>query len=363
MRIGIDGTSLCLPNHCGIKNYSENLLLNLARLDTKNDYFIFVPRRYEKIKARNFTFLVFGNQTPFFKRQLSLNSLVKRLNLDVFHYLEPFGAITLNHPKIVTTVHDINLAVIYPTFKSFRYFFKRLYASLTRYFVVNKTREFIFVSETIYNEFLSHFKKEPWDVNENIIYEGVAKKFKPGSKKNSHASHILTMGDFSPRKNVETVLYAYNQLPIKVKSSYPLKIIASTKESAKNFEKMAKLFKIAKFVKIVINIPDTRLRELYQKALVFIYPSLYEGFGLPILEAMASGTVVITSEFGAMQEVAGEAAILVNPRDPNQITKSIIKITSQKAFGFRLKTLAAKRVTNFTWEKTAKKTLEVYQKV
>lgn len=358
MRIGIHADALATPFPCGTKVYSENLIKSLAKIDTQNTYYIFVTGGVRIPLANNFHFVDIPN-IPIFKRQLLLPILVKKYKLNVFHFLEPYGSIFLNHPNIVTTVHDLDLSGTYPLLS--RDFITRFFCTLERKFVFTNTNRYISVSKTITKElevFLDCGSKRPIET----IYEAAENFFKISGGENRTGKYYLAMGDFAPRKNIITTIKAYSSLPWRVRNKYPLKIIASTNCSAEKFRLFASKTKAISNIKIMVNISKHKLITLYKKALVFVFPSLYEGFGLPILEAMACGCPVITSNYGAMKEVAGKAAIFVNPNSVISVERAMTKIIGNTKLRSSLINKGRVRARRFSWEKTAKETLRIYEK-
>ena len=170
------------------------------------------------------------------------------------------------------------------------------------------------------------------------------------------------MGDFAPRKNISRVFEAYSKLPNKMKNEYRLKVVASTDSAAKDFSEKIESLSISNRVDVLLNVSVEKLVLLYRQAAGFLFPSLYEGFGLPILEAMACECPVITSNYGAMKEVAKDAGLLVNPRNIPEISKAMIKIVDDRRFSESLKRRGLKRAEQFSWKETATKTLKVYAK-
>jgi glycosyltransferase involved in cell wall biosynthesis len=353
MRIGLDGQPLAIPFPCGSKAYARNLINNLAKVDKKNSYYIFSKTKVGIPKQKNFHLVLIPNLFPVFKRQLVFPYLVGKKNLDIFHFLEPYGIILKIHPRIVTTVHDYNLDYTYP-FGQFP--FKRLNTEVFRFFTIRNSQFFITPSNAIRKEIKKSIRK----VSVRAIPEGVSDDFKviPSPK-----NFVLAMGDFAPRKNIPRVLKAYSYLPGNYKTKYNLKVVASTGFAKEKFEEMIGALGLQEYVEVLENVPTQKLVGLYNKSLCFLYPSLYEGFGIPILEAMACGCPVITSGRGATKEVAGDAAYLVNPNSPKEISEALKKITSDKKLYDKLRQKGLKRVQQFSWESAAKETLGVYQKV
>lgn len=362
MRIGIDGTPLTIPFHGGTRHYAEQLLLAIARLDDKNDYVVFTPKKVNTVTRRNFKFVSFPHIMPVFKRQLFLPMLVKREHLDLFHYLEPFGSYIFHHPRIITTVHDLDLEVIHPKVTNPGRFIKRWYPEIIRRGTLQNTHTCIVVSKFTKNELQLYTRQHKLRLNSIVIYNACSPDFQVLNQHEYHKdNYFLCMGDFSPRKNIPNVLEAFSKFQKSVKSSYRLKIVVSSFVPKKEIMKKAEVLGIMSHVDICENVSFRELMELYNKALVFLYPSLYEGFGIPILEAMACGCPVITSDRGAMKEIAGRAAFLVNPEDASDILRAMRLVLEDKKTTFALKQAGLERVKKFSWEQTARKTLAVYK--
>lgn len=359
MKIGIDGNPLTTPFPCGTKSYAQNLLKNLAKIDKKNEYVIFATKKVEVPNQKNFKLVKLPNFFPILKKQLFIPYFVKKEKIDIFHNLEPYGSVFLNHPKIITTVHDLRLNTTYPFLS--KYFLNRLYCELASKIIFRKTKEFITDSTTVKAE-LSKFLKNKADSKIKVIPISYDKKL-TGFNDTGIKNGILCMGDFAIRKNISKVIEAYSTLPSKIKSKHPLKIVASTQRAGNGFLALANKYKIGKYAQVYTAISDAQLTQLYNHSLVFVYPSLYEGFGIPILEAFACGCPVITSNYGAMKEVAGDSAYLVNPRSNIGISRAMQKIVENPQLSENLKKKGLKRVKMFSWKKTARETLELYNEV
>jgi len=360
MKIGVDATPLTIPFPCGTRHYSEQLLGNLAKIDNKNQYIIFASKKVSIPNQANFKFVKIPSFIPVLKRQLFLASYISREKVDVFHNLEPYGAIFFKHPRIITTVHDLNLKLTYPILS--KRFLNRLYCEIARRGVFKNTKTFITMSSTIKKELVLFLKKLNKKAEIEVIYNGVNEKFKVKSEIKDKKNYFLCMGDFASRKNISRVFEAYSNLPDKMKNEYRLKVVASTDSAAKDFSEKIESLSISNRVDVLLNVSVEKLVLLYRQAAGFLFPSLYEGFGLPILEAMACECPVITSNYGAMKEVAKDAGLLVNPRNIPEISKAMIKIVDDRRFSESLKRRGLKRAEQFSWKETATKTLKVYAK-
>jgi glycosyltransferase involved in cell wall biosynthesis len=361
MKIGIDATPLAIPFPCGTKHYSQKLIEGLSKIDTKNEYLIFVPKKVEIPKQKNFKLIMFPSFFPILKRQLFLAYMAKKQKLDVFHYLEPYGSYFFRHPAIITTIHDFDLEQTYPFFG--KYFLKRLYCEAVRFGVIKNTKVLITDSKSIGRElknFLTTIKKRAKIYPIPLAHDPA---FRPLTKKARGRNYFLSMGDFAPRKNVNGVLKAYSILGKDLQKIFGLKIVASTNESAEQFWKTANSLGIQKFIKIEVNVQRTKLVELYQNAVAFLYPSLYEGFGIPILEAMACGCPVITSNRGCMKELGRDDALLVDPSSPESISMAMRNIVENPSLARMLEKRGLSRAKEFSWEKTERKTLGLYRQI
>ena len=356
MKIGIDANPLTTPFPCGTKNYTQNLLANLAKLDKKNEYVVFVKRRVNIPKQKNFKLVVFSSFFPFFNRQLLLPYFVKKEQIDIFHNIEPYGSFLLKHPKIITTVHDMDLNFTYP-FNS-KYILNRIYCEFSRWLIFKKTSRYIVDSNSTKEELIKFIGIKK-NISATVVH--ISYDRKTFFKKESQRKNFLCMGDFAHRKNIKRTIIAYSFLPPHIKNRNKLIIIASTLDSAKKYRKIVKKYKLIKKIKVYTTINNDSLASLYRSSYIFIYPSLYEGFGIPILEAMACGCPVITSNYGSMKEIAGISAFLINPKSEKSIASAILKISKDKKLREILIKKGLERVKDFNWLKTAKKTLEVYR--
>lgn len=175
--------------------------------------------------------------------------------------------------------------------------------------------------------------------------------------------YILSVGTLEPRKNLGTLFAAYGRLPARLRSLYPL-IVAGmrgwlTGELLKSTEEMVKRQEI----RFLGYLPDTLIPPLFAGAAVFCYPSRYEGFGLPVLEAMASGVPVITSNTTSLPEVVGEAGVMLDPDDVESLTNRLRQLLEDRVFAATLAALGLTRSQKFSWDICAAETLAVYERV
>lgn len=172
---------------------------------------------------------------------------------------------------------------------------------------------------------------------------------------------ILYLGGFSKRKNVSGLLYAFSKLQSILNRSLKLVLLGQGKDDWRGLKELAYRLKISEHVIFTGFIDEADLPCFYNASIAFVYPSLYEGFGLPVLEAMSCGTPTITSNCTSIPEVTGEAAILIDPHDTDALTASMLEVIECPDIRENLKTKGLLRASTFNWMKTAEKTLEVYE--
>jgi len=183
-----------------------------------------------------------------------------------------------------------------------------------------------------------------------------------GEKKESETPYVLWVGKMYSHKNLTRLLYAYNKLIRTDNIKHRLVLCGMKGWGYPSFVKTVKELGLDDKVIFKGYVPNDVLRSAYGKASLFVFPSLVEGFGLPILEAMSHGVPVITSNCGAMAEIAGGAALLVDPYDIDEIAEAMHKVLTDENLGKDLIKKGLERAGQFSWERTARETLDVYEK-
>ena len=234
---------------------------------------------------------------------------------------------------------------------------------------IYETDHIITVSEFIRNEIIDLFKLSPIKVT--CVYHGVSKLFKvrPFIDVKSvlaiydlhEKSYLLSVGTLEPRKNLERLIQAFNKLPEQLRKKYPLVLIGVKGWRTHRLEKMIQPLIKKEQLYCLGYVPEADLPYLYSGAYAFIYISIYEGFGLPLLEAMASGIPTLASSESAMPEVVGDAAMLVNPFDIDRITEKLNQLINDLALRDKLKQLGPLQAAKFSWESCIENTIAVYQ--
>ncbi len=359
MKIGIDARML---GWSGVGRYTENLLQGLAEIDKENEYIVF--------KKAPFPPFSFGEQIFF-------PLVLRKKRIDLFHcphFLNPL----LGAKKLVLTVHDL-IPLHFPQYFSWRerfYFYQVLKRG------IKKARRIITVSQYTRKDILDNFKVEEEKIR--VIPNAVGKIFRPlesGERverfKKKYAitkPYILYVGNQKPHKNLGNLLQAFELLREKLKNRYALVIASPSSRVNKSAagENLSALpgrqsgggrDKLDSCLIHLGNISDEELPLLYNGAELFAFPSLYEGFGLPPLEAMACGTPVLSSNATSLPEVIGEAGVMVNPRDSKGMSEKIWKILSDKELRDSLIKKGLARAKLFSLNKFAEATLRVYKEI
>lgn len=355
-------------------------LSNTARNAGVSRYIFELLRELDKYKDENISiFLNYKNYRPFFN---NIKCLLTRLNTDnplirilweqlillfkckrkdIIHFPVPSIISPFIRSPCIITVHD--LAFI--KFKTDSWL-KNRYRHYSLKYSLKKAKKIIAVSESTKKDIIHYFGIKPSKIR--VLYEAANDRFKvlKGSKTNLGKKlllpkkYILSLGTIEPRKNLSRLIEAFDKLNLR---EYKL-IIAGAKgwKYKKIFEKLDSL-KRRRDIIFTGYIDDKDLPQLYNNASVFVFPSLYEGFGLPVLEAMSCGCPVITSNTSSLPEVTCKASILINPYDIKEITRAIKKVLTDNKLRSKLIKEGLKQSKKFSWKKCAKETLEVYKEV
>lgn len=368
MRIGIDATAIP-PRRTGAGNYIFQLVKNLALIDKANSYTIFTKPEHAaewKIEQTNFQF-VMANLHNRARRlaweQTGLPILASRYRLDLLH--SPHYTIPLSLAcKSVVTFHDM-IFFLYP----------EMYGRFRQQFFTTMMR----LSARRANAILTDSQSTADDLHqilgtpENKIFPVLLacdKHYQPitdltqveqicanyGLPSNQY---FLYVGVLEPRKNIPVLLQALRNL-----LDHGFKhCLAITGKKGWMFEEIfatVKRLQLDSHVIFTGYIPEEHLPYLYTGCTASIYPSLYEGFGMPVLEALACGSPVITSNISSMPEITADAALLVDPRSVDQLTIAMERMLSDDGLREKMKNQALARSAKFSWEKTAQETLEIY---
>jgi len=370
MRIGLDAR-MYRSSTGGIGTYSQQLIRHLARLDQKNQYFVFLTKedlREYDVRAVNFKPVLVNIPHYSLWEQLKLPSILRKYRLDLVHFLH------FNHPifykgRFVVSIHDLTITKFPagPRQKNpIKYFFYREV-------MVDAIKRSIFISslsQATKNDLLKKYSIKPTKVK--VVPLATDRRFKPVSadqaqpileKYRLKKPYILFVSQWRSHKGINYLLKAMELLRERFQQKELIITMVGCKSN--RFPGMGRKVDKAKRAGLVQTsgfVEKEALPAIYSQAEVFVFPSLYEGFGLPPLEAMACGTPVASSNLSCMPEVLGPAPLYFDPRDPADIALKINTLLTNQKLADRLIKRGFKQVRKYSWQKTAQETLNLYQK-
>lgn len=371
LKIGFDAKRL-FNNFTGLGNYSRTLVQGLKKSFTDNEYYLFTPKTKQTADTNEF----FSSNYEIVQPTSGIKSLwrsyscvndIKKLELDLYHGLShelPVG-IKKTNSKSLVTIHDL----IYKTYPNdFKFIDRKIYDYKFRYACENADK-IIAVSEStktdlvkiyniptnkievVYQSCLSHFKNN-YSGNDK---QAVLKKY------NLPEKFLLYVGSIIERKNLLSIVKAIHNNKDLI--NMPLVVVGNGKEYKAKVQEYIRQNKLENQVIFTKGILFTDLPVLYQCAEVFIYPSYYEGFGIPIIESLWSKTPVITTNISSLPEAAGPGAYYCNPEKSESIAEGIIKITNDELYKQKLIKDGFDHVQKFESDKNAKKLMNVYKSI
>lgn len=385
MRIGINGYYLTTSNS-GIGQYSNNLLHALAEIDHKNTYYVFCPQPIAWDLPENFKLKVIYSM-PFLKgsflnryywEEFQLGQEIDEFKIDVFHGL--YQSLPKGSEKIanVVTIHDaIPWRFIFER-KQLSY---RWYSDRRKKIVKQRAKKIVTISETSKLDFASVYKIKPETIE--VTYESVhpffSAKPKPEAindfkkKYQINKDFILYVGGLKRHKNLRMLIKSFTILVNEHNYPGDLYILGSIRKTMaissdiyyreKDLQHYAKLKKISDRVKFIGFVSQEEITLFFHLAKAFVSISLYEGFGLPALEAMTSGCPAVLSNLGAHPEIAQGAALFVYPYGPHRIAEALNQVITNTSARETLVKQGLERAQFFDRKKIAKRMLEIYQEV
>ncbi|WMJ79717.1 glycosyltransferase family 1 protein [Clostridium sp. MB40-C1] len=366
MKVAIDARGINWYSGTGIGTYTENIVKNLMNI-YNNDHFrlYWSGQTFEAFKKENSDIVMTSSKHHRFFEQTYFPYDLKRENIDIYHV--PQNGIGLSEEvtcKKVITIHDL-IPYIMPETVGKGYLLKFLKEVSS---LIQSVDGIITVSEYSKKDILKFF---PIDEKKIFVTPLAADSiYTPLDKKNCsdylqknyniNTPFILYIGGFSSRKNVISLINSFVKISNNFDKNYSLVIVGAQKDLGKSL-----CNKYLDCSKIIFTgfAPLNDLPIFYNGCEVFVYPSLYEGFGLPPLEAMSCGTPVITSNITSIPEVVKDSGILINPYDENELSNSLEKVLSDEIFRKFLGKKGFERSSSFSWEKTATETFNAYKSI
>lgn len=398
MRIGIDARTILNPElgeAVGIGHYTFMLIRHLLKMDSqfksgKNEYVLFFDNRVRKkdverfnvagVKIVNFPFSSYRRYLPGVYTEILVNAMFSREKLDILH--SPGGSIPLSyHGKTVVTESNIGIRKFSDMFPPYQ----RLNASFAKS-ILNKTNHIIVNSEAAKKDTVNYFGIKEEKIT--VIYKGVDQRFFAKVSQNEIARvkekygikgrYFLFLNTIKPINNLVNLVRSFaeakgnfikdsNNMNLGLENDYSnCQLVLAGKEgwlSAEEVAETARELQIEKNVILTGYVPPEDLNGLFQGADLFLFPPIYEEFGTPALEAMASGVPVIASRIPALEEILENNAIFIDPNSVDHWAREIVSLVNNKSRRSELVREGASQSMKYSWEKTAEDTLKVYKNI
>jgi len=367
LKVGIDSRAAIWYRGTGMGTYTYQLIRNICLIDKKADYHFFLPNeRFQGVNPLNSgVFHSIGQTKDKFWEEIAAFSIDPQ-GMDVYHV--PQNGIGLpkeKRCKTVVTIHDLIPYILPETVgPGYLKIFRETMPS-----IVEKADHIVTVSRHSKDDLVRLMQVPEEKIS--VIYEAAEAIYKPVNKDLAKARlankygilepYILYLGGFSPRKNLVGLINAFAVLKKELKSPCKLLVVGRQNPLVVKAKKAAAKTPFSDDIVFAGFAPVQDLPFLYNGAELFAYPSFYEGFGLPPIEAMACGTPTIVSNVSSLPEVVGDAALSVNPEDCFALADSMYRILNDQALQQTLSKAGIMRAAGFSWTKTAAQTIKVYK--
>jgi glycosyltransferase involved in cell wall biosynthesis len=374
MRIAIDIRRMY---EFGLATYIRNVVRTLGRIDNTNEYYLVgAAARFEQLGdlPENFHFLPLQNTETTFANYLEMHKVINAHEVDLIHVPHTFWRPLITRAPYVITVHDL-LDYMYRarTNNGMR---RMMHQYFTRQ-VMHHAARIIAVSNFTKRDVARFFDVEPDKID--VIYNALDENFLRGHSTPAEQAMIrgryqvdspflLYAGRISPHKNVARIIEAFSALKgeLAKEGAFPdLKLLVIGDEVSKNPDIRRAVIRsgVQHDVRFLGYVSIDVLRIFFDMAKVFVFPSLYEGFGLPPLEAMAHGTPVVASNSSALPEVVGNAALMVNPENVFEISRALLRVLTDQSLRERMKAAGLEQAQRFSWDVSVRRMLELYEQV
>ena len=379
MKIGIDARFLTHPQPGGFKTYTTNLVATLAEIGCDDEFVLYLDRPADPLltlpTGANFSYRVVPGEAPMvgmiWREQVSLARQAAQDRLDLFHSPCLTAPLNLSCPSVVT-IHDTIWR--FPRLYAKRQAFSAKRQMMEWYYryvpelAVKKAALVLTVSKAAGESIRQHLGVP--DGRIQVTYEAAGSIYHRiddpqrlqaiRQKYRLERDFILTIGSADPRKNITTLIQAYGMLPAGLREQYSLAIVWNHALLVAEMAKTVADLGLAGQVHFIQGVSDDDLVGLYNAAALFVFPSRYEGFGLPLLEAMSCGVPVIAAQNSSIPEVTGDAAILVQAEDAPGMAAAIGRVLQDPALGQRLSAEGLLRAKEFSWTSCGAETLSAY---
>lgn len=373
MRIGINTLFLIPGKVGGSEIYVRNLLKNLGAIDRENEYILFTNKENSGtfgISQDNFREVLCPIKASFrpariLWEQLILPLQVRKYDIDVLHspgYIAP--VIVSCHS--IATIHDMNYFYYPEDFSRLPVLFLKVLVLLS----ARKSDKIITISKNSKKDIVRILKVpeskisiiyQAGDIHSSLMPDENAMTKKLREEYEIDRKFILTVSASHPHKNLHRLIRAYDILRRNHKIEHKLVVVGIRGRAQSLLLELITKLSLQESIIFTGWIPSEDIPLLYSAADLFIFPSLFEGFGNPVLEAMACGTPVVCSNATSLPEVVGDAAILVNPHDIDEMARAMREVLTDTNLRDKLAKKGLRRSKAFSWEETARRTLKVYE--
>ncbi len=354
-----------LPNRVGSSEFCFQLLLGLSKIDKHNEYFVYIPKKPTSDmpeETKKWHYIVFSSK---FWTLLALSRKLfnDKNKIDVFFSPTHYLPLYVSCPSVISIL-DVSYLHFPKLFKK-----KDLYQlKLWGKFSIGKARKIITISKSSKNDIIKEYCVDSGRIE--VVYPGIKQGLMMNDKGLTandlnkkfgiEKDYILFVGTLQPRKNIEKLIEAFSILK---KKDLQLVIVGKKGWMYEDILNAPKKFGMTDRVKFLNSVTDEDLPSFYKNAICFVLPSLYEGFGLPVIEAMKYGCPVITSNISSLPEAGGDSAIYFDPKDAEDIAKKIDQVISDENLRSEMIKKGYQQVKKFSWEKTARETLKVLEEL
>jgi len=370
MRIGIEAQRIFRKNKHGMDYVVLQEIKEIQKMDTRNEYFVFVRPGEDRCVQDTHNMHVIEVSCPTYPlwEQYALPRAARETGVELLHCTSNTAPVNCSIPLILT-LHDI--IFLEPRDKANKSLYQNmgwLYRRLVVPRILKKCRRIITVSDFEMQNIISKLHLPPLQVA--MIYNGYNEWFRPVNdnegvyrKYIDEPGFFFFLGNTDPKKNTERTLVAYARYLEQSEVKRPLLMADLEKKYFDDIITRNDIGHIREHIKTPGYIVNSDLPYIYNAAFAFLYTSLRESFGIPLLEAMACGTPVITSNTSSMPEIGSQNAILVNPESVEEITAMMLRLETDNAFYQQQKEVGLERAKLFSWKKTAEQLLDVYEAV
>lgn len=363
MRIGFDARTI---DWAGVGTYTRNLLLQFA--GSTDEFVIFCQDQKRDLvpEAPNFTY-VSANVHPHSRSGRAVFArIVERSGVDLLHVPSHRAPTPVGVPLVVT-IHDV-IPLLYP--RSVRNPLERIRYRRQLKRTLAEARCLITVSRITLSALSAYAGVAPARVR--VVYNGVSNRFRPiedpamleaaRRRYGLPERYAFWIGEFRPNKNVHLLVAAWGEVLQRLREPLALVLAGTQGEEFRIVQRDVARHSLEGTVLFPGFIREADLAAVYSSARLFVFPSLFEGFGLPPLEAMACGTPCVVSNSSALPEVTGRAAMMFNPTSPEQFVECVVRVLEEPDLYERLRREGLRQSSLFSWEKAAEETLEVYHR-